>query len=122
GGQHRQRRDGDECPWRIVRLAVAAVGRHSRQQGAAPLDDAITLAHALRLHRPPDTKQQADGRQHPERAANQYATRHRAARSTSASVGRNTSSRGGEYGTGVSSAPTTRTGASSHSKASSCMI
>ena len=52
----------------------------------------------------------------------QYATRRRAAFSISFCEGKKYSSSGGEYGTGVSSAPTMRTGASSHSNASSWMI
>src|SRR5207249_8305976 len=52
-------------------------------------------------------------------AHRQYASMSRAARSICSSLARNSSSSGGEYGTGVSSAPITRTGASSQSNASS---
>src|SRR5918992_271408 len=68
--------------------------------------------------------QGGDGRDEEDRCKNsfhQYLTRRRAASSTSFSDGRKNSSNGGEYGTGVSSAPMTRTGASSHSNASSWM-
>src|SRR3954452_21259220 len=43
-------------------------------------------------------------------SSRQYARRRRAARSISSSEGRKASSRGGEYGTGVSSAPMMRIG------------
>src|SRR5262245_48365103 len=58
----------------------------------------------------------------PGRVRGQYASSRRAARSISSSEGKNAASRGGEYGTGVSSAPRMRIGASRNSNASSWMI